>query len=81
MLLGVRLTVTEATAIVVTVTSTEPVLVSDVAVMAVVPIPVAVTSPLESMVATEELDDDQVMLRPERILPLASRRTAAAIIV
>ena len=65
----------------VTVTPTGPLLPSDVAMMNVVPTPVAVTNPLEITVATEMLADSQVTVRPVSRLPVASRTTAEAWVV
>jgi hypothetical protein len=64
-----------------TATVADPVLPSDVAVIAVVPMPVAVTKPLESMVATELLAEAQVIARPLRTLPPASSTAAEAVVV
>jgi hypothetical protein len=74
-------TVTDATGARVTVTVAVPVLPSLVALMLAEPAPVAVTRPADVTDATPALELDQTMVRPVRMLPLASRVTADNCIV
>ena len=81
MLLEANVTVTDATGTFDTVTSTDPLLPSLVAVIVVVPTPMADTMPLWVTLATRLFPEDQATVRPPRTLLLASRRTALACVV
>jgi hypothetical protein len=77
-------TVTDATGAgggAVTVSAAEPLCPSLEATMFADPAPTAVATPLELTVATPVFELDHVMLRPVRVLPLASRRVAVALVV
>lgn len=65
----------------VTVSATDPVLPSLVAMMFAVPTPTAVTAPLAVTVATFVLEVDQVTVRPFNTTPSASRVIAVACVV
>ena len=73
-------TVTVATGGAVTVIVANPLVPSLVAVMLAVPMPAAVTAPVEDTVATLTLSDDQVMVSPVRTWPPASRGVAVAVV-
>lgn len=74
-------TSTRATAAAGTVTFAEPLLPSLVAVIAAVPEPTAVTTPLALTVATFVFDEDHVTVRPVSVAPPASLVTADACVV
>lgn len=75
------LTATEATGGAVTVTPAVPVLPSLVAVIVAEPVATAVTRPLLDTLATDVLDDDQVIVRPPNAVPAESRGVAVNVIV
>jgi hypothetical protein len=75
------LTLTEATGGALTVTLVVPILPSLVARIAAEPIATAVTKPLLETVATDVLDDAQVMVRPPNAVPVESRGVAPMVAV
>jgi hypothetical protein len=73
-------TVTVATGGAVTVIVANPLVPSLVAVMFAIPMPAAVTAPVDDTVATLVLSDDHVTVRPVRTWPPASLGVAVAVV-
>jgi hypothetical protein len=73
-------TTTELTTASVTVNGAEPLCPSLVAMMFALPTATAETAPVAETVAIEGADEDQVMARPTRTLPPASRSVAVAVV-